>query len=240
MIYSNLKEEKNLWKQGRKHVIGLDEVGRGSLAGPVVAAAVSLDYLKLKNLKLIKNWKLEIENLKIRDSKQLSADAREKYYEILTRHKNIKWGVGIVSEKIIDKINILEATKMAMVKAVEDLIYKPQFLIKGSRYNLGQVKDQRTKTLKQKFLLIDGNFRIDTKIDQMSIIKGDEKVFSIAAASIIAKVTRDRIMEKMDEKYPRYGFKNHKGYGTNLHIKNLETFGPCKIHRKSFEPIKKS
>jgi len=187
-----------LWKQGFKCVAGLDEAGRGALAGPVVAGAVILKY-KLKNVK---------------DSKQLSAKQREEIYKILTNHKDIKWGVGIVSEKIIDKINILEATKLAMRMAVKDL------------------------DLSADFLLIDGNFRIKSDIPQKSIIRGDQKVFSISAASIIAKVTRDRIMLKYDKKYPEYGFKKHKGYPTYFHREVLNKIGPCAIHRKSFYPVK--
>lgn len=132
-------------------------------------------------------------------------------YKVLTSNKNIKWGVGIVSEKVIDKINILQATKLAMKKSVEKL---------GAEY-----------------LLLDGNFKINSNIPQKSIIKGDLKVFSISCASIIAKVTRDRIMQKYHKKYPKYNFDKHKGYGTALHIANIKKHGACKIHRKSFYPV---
>jgi ribonuclease HII len=211
MVYPNFTKEKELWKKGYKFVAGLDEAGRGPLAGPVVAGAVIvLDYKKLK----IKN---------VNDSKKLSEKQRECLYDILTNDKNIKWGVGIVSEKIIDKKNILEATKLAMGKSF--------------------------KRLKPDFLLVDGNFEIDLKEAafaqgfgvprQKSIVKGDQKVFSIAAASIIAKVTRDRMMQKYHKKYPQYGFDKHKGYGTRAHFKSLKKFGPCKIHRRSFYPVNK-
>lgn len=195
---TNFNEEKKLWKRGFTTVVGLDEAGRGPLAGPVVAGAV---FFK-KNCKI---------NLKINDSKKLSQKQREEFYEILTNHKEVKWGVGVVSEKVIDKINILQASKLAMQKAV--------------------------KNLNADFLLIDGNFKLQNKISEKSIIRGDQKVFSIAAASIIAKVTRDRIMKKMHKKYPDYGFHLHKGYGTALHMANLKQFGPSKIHRKSFYPV---
>jgi ribonuclease HII len=199
MKYPNFNEEKKLWKKGFKFVVGLDEAGRGPLAGPVVAAAVAvLDYKKAN----IKN---------INDSKKLSEKQREETYNVLTNHSDIKWGTGIVSEKVIDKINILQATKLAMAKAIK---------------NLGA-----------DFLLIDGNFKINSEIFQRSVIKGDQKIFSVAAASIIAKVTRDRIMKKFHKKYPQYGFLKHKGYGTKAHFANLEKFGPCKIHRKSFFPV---
>ena len=181
MKYPNFSEEKKLWKAGFKNIAGLDEAGRGPLAGPVVAAAVNLKF-EIYNLKSVLNNK----NFKIlrgiKDSKKLSAKQREFFYNILTKHKDIEWGVGIVSEKIIDKINILEATKLAMKKAIFSLSCK--------------VSD-RTFYKKIGFLLIDGNFALrftrgKKYIPEKSIIKGDEKVFSISAASIIAKVTSRR------------------------------------------------
>lgn len=252
MKYPNLHEEKMLWSQGYDVVAGLDEAGRGPLAGPVVAAAVMINpkheirnsksrsqsdaripyadtsasgqiqNSNIKNSKLVSNFDIRISSLKLCDSKQLSEKAREEFYEILTRHKDIEWGIGVVSEKIIDKINILEATKLAMSKAA--------------------------KNLHADFLLIDGNFGLDfneaafakkgfSVPKQKSVVKGDSKVFSIAAASIIAKVTRDRLMQKFHKKYPQYGFLQHKGYGTALHLEKLKTLGPCKIHRKSFYPV---
>lgn len=202
MKYPNFEEEKKLWKKGFKFIAGLDEAGRGPLAGPVVAAAVViLDYKKIAKIK------------NINDSKKMTPKAREQIYEILIKHADIKWGIGIVSEKVIDKINILQATKLAMKKVA--------------------------KNLNPDFLLLDGSFKINSKIPQRSIIKGDAKVFSISVASIIAKVTRDRLMQKMHKKYPQYGFNNHKGYGTKAHFASLEKFGPCKIHRKTFYPINK-
>jgi len=224
MKYPNFSEEKKLWKKGYKFVVGLDEAGRGPLAGPVVAAAVNL--------------KLEIRNLKIKDSKKLSALQREEIYKILTNHKNIKWGIGVVSEKVIDKINILQATKLAMKKALINLVSRNSH----DRENFGTLD----------FLILDGNFKLDlaasafgtpsaTKgfggLKQKSIVKGDQKVFSVSAASIIAKVTRDRLMKKYHKKYPQFGFDKHKGYGTKAHFASLEKFGPCKIHRKSFYPV---
>jgi len=204
-------------------VVGLDEAGRGPLAGPVVAGAVMVWQSARQRTKIT----IQIPN--VNDSKKLSEKKREELYEILTKHPLIIWGVGVVSEKIIDKINILEATKMAMRKAVEDL----------KLIGVGHL-DYRCPTpvvptpVVPDFLLIDGNFRINGKIAQKSIIKGDQKVFSIAAASIIAKVTRDRFMQTIHRKYPKYGFNLHKGYPTALHLNNLEKFGLCKIHRKTF------
>ena len=207
MRYPNLKEEKKLWKKGYKVVVGLDEAGRGPLAGPVVAAAVSI----------IPNYKFQIPKLK--DSKKLTQKKREEFFKIITKTPNIKWGIGKVSEKVIDKINIFEATKLAMKRAIKSL--------------------ERKLKRKANFLILDGNFKIDLKIPQKSIIRGDEKVLSCAMASIIAKVTRDRIMEKYAKKFPEYGFEKHKGYGTKFHLKMLRKYGPCKIHRRSFFPIAK-
>jgi len=206
MIYPNFNEEKKLWKNGYNFVAGLDEAGRGPLAGPVVAASVCVNFqFSISNFQSNPNYSI-FKN--VRDSKKLSPSQREEIYNILINHKDIKWGVGIVSEKVIDKINILEATKLAMKKSF--------------------------KKLSPNFLLLDGNFKIDSKISQKSIIKGDSKVFSISAASIIAKVTRDKIMKKYHKKYPEYNFLKHKGYGTKAHFACLQKFGPCKIHRKSF------
>jgi ribonuclease HII len=201
MKFPNFSEEKILWKQGFKYVAGLDEAGRGPLAGPVVAAAV---FFKSIDRKLLEG---------VNDSKKLSEKQRNYFYKILTNHKDVEWGIGIVSEKIIDKINILEATKLAMQKAVKDLHCATDYL------------------------LLDGNFCIKSDIPQKSIIRGDQKVISISAASIIAKVTRDKIMVDYDKKYPQYGFARHKGYGTEFHMQKLREFGLCKIHRKSFYSV---
>jgi ribonuclease HII len=152
----------------------------------------------------------------VNDSKQLSAERREDLYKVLTKHPNIKWGIGIVSEKVIDKINILEATKLAMQKAVA---------------NLGVAAD---------FLILDGKMAIKTAIPQESIIRADAKVFSCAAASILAKVTRDRIMRRMAKKYPQYCFGQHVGYPTKFHYQMLKKYGPCPIHRRTFALVDKS
>ncbi|MFQ6049876.1 MAG: ribonuclease HII [Candidatus Paceibacterales bacterium] len=237
----NFREERKLWKKGYKRVVGLDEAGRGALGGPVVAVAVIINPKpKTKNQKLktqIKNKK--INNLGIRDSKRLTPKKREEIYKILINHSQIKWGRGRVSEKVIDKINILEATKLAMKRAVRNL--------------------EKKLRRKASFLILDGNMKIDYShgpiriprsrakrrrglgyshaIPQKSIIKADNKVFSCATASILAKVRRDRMMERYDKRYPQYGFSKHKGYATKLHLKMLKKYGPCKIHRKSFKPI---
>jgi ribonuclease HII len=201
MPHLSLREERKLWKKGCKYVACLDEAGRGPLAGPVVAAACMTVDCRLK----ITDFK----NLK--DSKKLSRKQREKFYKIITKNKNIEWGIARVSERVIDKINILEATRLAMKRAIQKLNKKPNFLI------------------------LDGKMKLDSPIPQKSIIKADEKVFSCAAASIIAKVTRDRMMERYHRKYPKYSFDRHKGYPTKYHIRMLKKYGRCDIHRKSFK-----
>ena len=200
MGYPNFKEERKLHKRNFKFVAGLDEAGRGALAGPVVACVVIISKSK-------SNY---FTKLKINDSKKVSPKKREELYKILTNHNQIKFAIGKASEKIIDRINILEATKLAMIKAIKNLTTMPDFLI------------------------LDGNIKLDLNISQKAIVKGDEKVLSCAAASIIAKVTRDRIMKRYDKKYSKYGFARHKGYGTKFHKEMLRKHKYCKIHRKSF------
>lgn len=211
MPFPNLKEEQKLWKKGIKYPVGLDEAGRGPLAGPVVAGAITI---KTKNFSFFP----------IKDSKKLSAQKREELFNILTKHPELEWGIGIVSEKIIDRINILGATKLAMEKALISL---------GKKLKKSSKKREFFKPVG--FLILDGNFNLNNvNIPQKSIVKADEKVFSCAAASIIAKVTRDRIMEKYHKKYPIYRFNKHKGYPTELHYKLIKKHGSCPIHRKSF------
>lgn len=206
MKYPSLNEEKKLWKNGFKRVACLDEAGRGPLAGPVTAAVVVIKPGSRFQVSGFRN---------IKDSKKLTPERRERFYRLLIKNPAIEWGIGKVSEKVIDKINILEATKLAMKKAIAKLKKKPDFLI------------------------LDGNFKLDLPILQKSIIKADEKVFSCAAASILAKVSRDRIMQKYHLKYPRYRFDQHKGYPTKLHRRLLKKYGRCKIHRKSFGSVKR-
>lgn len=188
-------------------MVGIDEAGRGPLAGPVVAAATCVTAAKTK--KLLKG---------IKDSKKLTSKKREEIFQILKENSDVEWGTGRVSEKVIDRINILEATKLAMKRAVRGL---------------------EKKCSSVDFLIIDGNFGINSAIPQKSIIKADEKVFSCAAASIIAKVSRDRMMLRYHKKYPCYCFDRHKGYPTKFHRKMLKKHGPCEIHRKSFGPVAK-
>jgi ribonuclease HII len=218
MQQPNLKEEKKLWRKGYRWVACLDEAGRGSLAGPVVAAAV---MIKISNFqfpisKQISNFKFQVS--KLRDSKKLSSKGREKFYKILTTHPGIWWRIARVSEKLIDKINIKNAAELAMEKALKNL----------------------EKKIKKRadFLIIDGNLINNSNLKSYNyklIPKADEKVFSCAIASIIAKVTRDRIMMGYHKKYPKYRFDLHKGYGTKLHLKMLKKYGQCVIHRRSFK-----
>ena len=185
---------------------GIDEVGRGPLAGPVVAVAVILNFqFSISNKFSMKQF------LNVKDSKKLSSEKREEIYKIVKNHPQITYGVGKVSEKVIDKMNILNATKLAMKRAINNL-----------------------KLKKIDYLILDGNFGLNIDISQKSIIKGDEKVMSCALASIVAKVERDRLMVKYHKKYPDYGFDRHKGYGTKFHYEMLRNFGPSVIHRKSF------
>jgi len=248
MKYPNFREEKRLWRKGCKRVFGLDEAGRGPLSGPVVAAAVAIDP-KFKNF--LK---------KIKDSKKLTSQKREEIYELIKNHPQIEWAVGKASEKVIDRINILEATKLAMKRAVKNLEKKLSKENKKGKRSVLKTHD-REILAQADFLLIDGNFginlpcttfqkkemakRIPQKvvqgldIPQKSIIKADEKVFSCALASVVAKVIRDRAMKRYHKKYPNYGFDKHKGYGTELHRRNIKKYGICKIHRKTFKLVAK-
>jgi len=218
MKYPNFSEERKLWRKGYRFVIGLDEAGRGPLAGSVIAAAVMINSkLKTQNSKP----QLKVQNLlkEIKDSKKLSPKKREELFKILINHPQIQWGIGKVSEKVIDKINILEATKLAMKRAIKNLEKKWR------------------RTVLRYFLILDGSFKISVNIPQKSIIRADEKVMSCAAASILAKVTRDRIMKREHKKYPQYGFAQNKGYGTKKHLNALQKYGPSVIHRTTFGPV---
>ncbi|MDD3170447.1 MAG: ribonuclease HII [Candidatus Paceibacterota bacterium] len=199
-----IQEEGKLWKKGYRVVVGIDEAGRGPLAGPVVAAAVFIDK---------KDFSLLRKNKFVRDSKELTPKKRKEVFEPLI--KKVKWGTGIVSEKTIDRINILQATGLAMEKALKDF-------------------EKRNK-IKADFAILDGIMKIDIEQKQKAVVKADKKVLSCSAASIIAKVTRDRIMVRYDKKYPLYNFKQHKGYGTKEHVRKLKKHGLCPIHRKSFK-----
>ena len=235
MKYATLKEEKKLWKQGYQYIACIDEVGRGPLAGPMVAAAVCF----VPKLVRDKENLISLSFPRLRDSKKLSPKRREEVYEKIKRYPGIQWGIGIVSEKVIDKINIYQATKLAMQKAVFELDKKLQAA--NFPKNSHNTKPCYSRGLYYvDFLIVDGNMHLEKiPIPQKAIVKGDEKVFSCALASIIAKVTRDRIMVRYHKKYPQYGFDKHKGYGTPHHIAMLKKHGPCPLHRKTFSPVSK-
>jgi ribonuclease HII len=213
-LISNMtyKYENKKHKQGFTHIIGCDEVGRGCLAGPVVAAAVILPRVESKKSK-VKSFE------EIKDSKLLSPQKREEL-SVVIKKNCLAWGIGQVDEKIIDKINIHRATLAAMKLAVENLL-------SANSHELAP----GGKT----FVVIDGKFTIpDLNMEQEAVINGDNKILSIAAASIIAKVYRDDLMRKLHRKYPIYNFWQHKGYGTLLHRTMILQNGLSKVHRKSF------
>ena len=188
--------EEEIYNTGVETICGIDEAGRGPLAGPVVVAAVIMPRDSF------------IEG--VNDSKKVSEKKRELLYDLITKEA-IAWGVGIIDQKEIDRINILNATKEGLTTAIKNLEVKPDRII------------------------VDALKGIDTLgIPYTSIIKGDAKCYSIATASIIAKVTRDRIMRQWDEVYPQYGFEKHKGYGTAMHMQAIREYGLCPLHRRSF------
>lgn len=195
-FHASLEIEIALWTKGIRIIAGVDEAGRGPLAGPVVAAAVvfpSGTHIK-----------------GVEDSKKLSEKKREEMFPLI-HEQALSVGVGIVGHDIIDRINILQATILAMHKALDELTVRPDFVI------------------------TDGNSFRHEILRYENIIDGDEKSFTIAAASIVAKVTRDRLMREYDAHYPQYGFAQHKGYGTKRHLEAIRQFGLCDIHRRSFD-----
>ena len=203
----SLDKEKSLFREGYKLIGSIDESGRGPLAGPVVAVTVTLKPETYEEI-------ISCEELKeINDSKKLTSKKREGFFDLISE-KFFEVGVGICDNRTVDRVNVLQAAFLAMKKSIGALKEKPDFI------------------------LLDGGFPIpNTTCAQQNIVKGDSFIFSIAAASIIAKVTRDRIMKQIHEKYPLYGFDKHKGYGTKFHLTALEEYGPCPLHRKSFKPV---
>ncbi len=198
------KKEAALFKQGFSFVAGIDEAGRGAWAGPVVAAAVIFPPNAPD---------LPAALLPVRDSKQLTAHQRDALLPLIYQHA-LAVGVGVASPRLIDRTNIIAATRYAMRRAVAQLSPQPQFL------------------------LIDALRLPQVSIPQDAFFKAESVSLSVAAASIVAKVTRDRLMVLLAETYPQYGFDRHKGYGTQLHRQNLLQFGACRIHRFSFAPVK--
>lgn len=190
--------EKELWNHNINYVAGVDEVGRGPLVGPVVTACVILPH----------DFKLE----GLTDSKKLSEKKREKFYSYIMEHA-LSVSIGMMNEKVIDEVNIYEATKLAMYQAINNSDIKPEHV------------------------LIDAMKLEDLEMPSTSIIKGDAKSISIAAASVIAKVTRDRMMIELDKQYPMYGFASHKGYPTKKHVEALKKYGVLDNYRKTFHPV---
>ena len=194
------KFEEELYDAGNHLICGVDEVGRGPLAGPLVVAACILPpFLRIDG---------------INDSKKLSEKKRNELYKLIMKEA-LYYKIVFISEEDVDTLNIYQATKKGMLEAIYGLDKKPDHV------------------------LIDAMPLGELEIPHTSIIHGDARCASIAAASILAKVTRDQFMEKMDIKYPNYGFKKHKGYGTKAHIEALEKYGPCEIHRKTYAPVSK-
>ena len=192
-----LAYEKEMLALGAEYIAGVDEVGRGPFAGPVVCAAVIMP--------------LDAETLidGVDDSKKIKEERREQLAALI-RERAVAYKICEESPQTIDEINILEATKRCMKRAVEGLSVQPDIVF------------------------VDGNFRIDIELPQQNIVRGDALSYSIGAASILAKVYRDSLMREYDKQYPQYGFARHKGYGTAVHIRALKEFGPCPIHRKTF------
>ncbi|MCB1066704.1 MAG: ribonuclease HII [Simkania sp.] len=198
--YELTKLEEMAYQEGYQIIAGVDEAGRGPLAGPVVAAACIFPR------------GLVLEG--VDDSKKLSPKKREEIYQILVSHPEIDFAIGIVEQTQIDVINILQASLAAMASAIKNLVVEPDFL------------------------LVDGNQRPPTEIACKAVVKGDSLSQSIAAASILAKHSRDQMMLQFHLEWPQYGFDKHKGYATRAHLQAIQKHGPCPIHRKSFEPLK--
>lgn len=192
-----LKYEKDLYSKGYKYIIGLDEAGRGPMAGPLVVAGVILPVGYYDD--------------RINDSKQLSARKREQLYDIIIENA-IAYNIQVISVEEVDKLNVYQASKTGMLRAIKEINIKPDYALSDA-------------------------MPLDTSIECTSIIKGDAKSISIASASILAKVTRDHLMEEYDHIYPQYNFKKHKGYPTKEHKELLKKYGVSPIHRKSFKPV---
>ena len=204
---NRLDFDYGLWKRGLPQAAGVDEAGRGPLAGPVVAAAVILPQ----------GWQdggFDERLRDLNDSKQLTEPQREAFFAILTAHPDIRHGIATVDAAVIDRINILQATHRAMNEALAQLQPPPEHV------------------------LVDGNPVKSLRFPQTALVKGDARSYSIAAASVLAKVTRDRMMLEFERQYPGYGFAEHKGYGTPQHLAAIVKLGACPIHRRSFAPLK--
>jgi len=216
----DLKLERSFWKKGKKFIVALDEAGRGAVAGPVIAGAV----LVLPEIEKEKEFLSQF--LKLKDSKKLTPQKREYFFRLIKKNKKIFWAYSCVGQRKIEKMNILRATKMAMERALGKLAKKIR---------------KKNKKFKDIFsfdvLILDGKERLNLAIFQYPLIKADEKVFSCALSSIVAKIKRDAIMKKYSQFYKNYGFEKHKGYLTKEHFLAIKKFGACSLHRKTFYPI---
>ncbi len=201
-----LQHEREHISLGLTRLAGVDEAGRGPLAGPVVAAAIVMSESWIKE-------GIPEPLLRLNDSKKLNKKVREELFEVIDSDKSIESGIGMVAAPLIDEINILQATHQAMNDALAKITPPVQHA------------------------LVDGRQVPSLSVPQTAIVKGDGKSYTIGAASILAKVTRDRLMIEYDQKYPGYGFAGHKGYGTRAHLSAIEELGPCPIHRMSFAPL---
>lgn len=201
-----LQFEQDAWAEGARRLVGVDEAGRGPLAGPVVAAAVvfARDFLETEASRSLQG---------LTDSKQLSAKRRELFYDLLVSSPEVDVGIGIASADEIDALNILRATHLAMARAIQQLAPPPDLA------------------------LVDGLPVRSLPVPHRAIVGGDGLSLSIAAASVVAKVTRDRLLVELAAQYPNYGFDRHKGYGTRAHLAALQRHGPCSAHRRSFAPV---
>lgn len=198
--------ERQLLRQGGRRLAGVDEAGRGALAGPVVAAAVVLPHLWIEQ-------GMPAALIGLNDSKQLTPAQREHFFEILTNTPDLSYGVAALDATLVDQLNILNATHLAMRKALDAILPPPDHL------------------------LVDGRPVPLLGLHQTALVKGDSLSYTIAAASVVAKVTRDRLMVQWDATFPQYGFAVHKGYGTAQHLAALTQHGPCPLHRRSFAPL---
>ena len=211
MKYPNYSLEKKLIKQGYLNIVGIDEVGRGALAGPIIAVATLINSkFEIRNSKQIQNPKFKFQK-QIKDSKLLSEKIREAMFDELS--KKVTWSVGIVSHREIDKFGITRANLLVIKRALRNLEIEPNYL------------------------LLDKVNGFKNRLPFQSIVSGDVKVLSISIASILAKVTRDRMMREFHQKYPVYHFHRHKGYGTKLHQRCLKKHGICRIHRLSYRLV---
>jgi len=199
--------EKQIFKKNYQIVAGIDEAGRGPLAGPVMAAVVMVSAKLPPSPSFLRGKG-------IRDSKSLSAKQREKIFKMIKQEPAIEWQISCVWPKVIDRINIWQATLLTWQRCFKKLNSWPDFLFLDGKMGLPRLKT-----------------------DQRAIVKGDQRIFLLSLASIVAKVSRDKTMERLNKKYPAYGFAQHKGYGTKLHLERLKKFGPCQVHRKSFRPV---